>query len=88
MHPVNCSAQRDTQWADASMVTDYVERMVRAWFRSYPPMRNMYAMVYDKEGFYLELMRWTMGKTVRIYGGSLYDQGGQAAGLDADLSLA
>ncbi|HMI60258.1 MAG TPA: alkaline phosphatase family protein, partial [Puia sp.] len=54
------------QWADASMVTDYVERMVRAWFRSYPHAQYD-AMVYDKEGFI-----WNNaldhGKTVRIYG--------------------
>ena len=60
-----CSAEGH-QWADASMVTDYVERMVRAWFRSYPHAQYD-AMVYDKEGFI-----WNNaldhGKTVRIYG--------------------
>lgn len=60
-----CSAEGH-QWADAAMVTDYVERMVRAWFRSYPHAQYD-AMVYDKEGFI-----WNNaldhGKTVRIYG--------------------
>ncbi len=53
-------------WADAAMTTDYTERNVRAWFRSYPHV--LYdAMVYDKKG-----MIWNNaldhGKTVRIYG--------------------
>jgi YVTN family beta-propeller protein len=60
-----CSAEGH-QWADAGMVTDYVEKMVRAWFRSYPHAQYD-AMVYDKEGFI-----WNdaldHGKTVRIYG--------------------
>jgi len=60
------SSAEGHQWADASMVTDYVERMVRAWFRSYPHAQYD-AMVYDKEGFI-----WNNaldhGKTVRIYG--------------------
>src|SRR5260221_3326204 len=48
------------------MGTDYVERMVRGWFGSYP--HDQYdAMVYDNEGFI-----WNNaldhGKTVRIYG--------------------
>jgi YVTN family beta-propeller protein len=60
------SSAEGHQWTDASMVTDYVERMVRAWFRSYPHAQYD-AMVYDKEGFI-----WNNaldhGKTVRIYG--------------------
>jgi len=60
-----CSAEGH-QWTDAAMATDYVERMVRAWFRSYPHAQYD-AMVYDKEGFI-----WNNaldhGKTVRIYG--------------------
>ena len=60
------SSAEGHQWADAAMVTDYVERMVRAWFRSYPHAQYD-AMVYDKEGFI-----WNdaldHGKTVRIYG--------------------
>lgn len=60
-----CSAEGH-QWTDAAMVNDYVEKNVRAWFRSYPHVQQD-AMVYDKEGFI-----WNNaldhGKTVRIYG--------------------
>jgi len=53
-------------WASAGMVTDYTEKSVRAWFRSYPHVLND-AMVYNKKGFI-----WNNaldhGKTVRIYG--------------------
>ncbi|MES2798002.1 MAG: alkaline phosphatase family protein [Bacteroidota bacterium] len=53
-------------WASAAMVTDYTEKSVRAWFRSYPHV--LYdAMVYNKNG-----LIWNNaldhGKTVRIYG--------------------
>jgi DNA-binding beta-propeller fold protein YncE len=60
-----CSAEGH-QWADAAMVTDYVEKNVRAWFRSYPHVQED-ALVYDKNGFI-----WNNaadhGKKVRIYG--------------------
>ncbi|MGZ3874830.1 MAG: bifunctional YncE family protein/alkaline phosphatase family protein, partial [Mucilaginibacter sp.] len=60
-----CSAEGH-QWTDAAMVTDYVEKSVRAWFRSYPHVQND-ALVYDSNGFI-----WNNaadhGKTVRIYG--------------------
>lgn len=60
-----CSAEGH-QWTDAGMVTDYVEKNVRAWFRSYPHVQTD-ALVYDKEGFI-----WNNaldhGRTVRIYG--------------------
>ena len=60
------SSAEGHHWADAAMVTDYTEKSVRAWFRSYP--HTLYdAMVYDKKG-----MIWNNaldhGKTVRIYG--------------------
>ena len=53
-------------WASAGMVTDYTEKSVRAWFRSYPHV--LYdAMVYNKNG-----LIWNNamdhGKSVRIYG--------------------
>ncbi len=53
-------------WASAGMVTDYTEKSVRAWFRSYPHV--LYdALVYNKKG-----LIWNSaldhGKTVRIYG--------------------
>lgn len=60
-----CSAEGH-QWTDAGMVTDYVEKNVRAWFRSYPHVQTD-ALVYDSEGFI-----WNHaadhGKSVRIYG--------------------
>jgi YVTN family beta-propeller protein len=60
------SSAEGHQWTDASMVTDYIEKSVRAWFRSYPHAQYD-AMVYDKQGFI-----WNNaldhGKTVRIYG--------------------
>jgi YVTN family beta-propeller protein len=60
-----CSAEGH-QWTDAAMVTDYVEKNVRSWFRSYPHVQED-ALVYDANGFI-----WNdaadHGKTVRIYG--------------------
>ena len=60
-----CSAEGH-QWTDAAMVTDYIEKNVRAWFRSYPHVQND-ALVYGQKGFI-----WNNaadhGKTVRIYG--------------------
>ncbi len=60
-----CSAEGH-QWTDAAMVTDYVEKNVRAWFRSYPHVQED-ALVYDVKGFI-----WNNaadhGKKVRIYG--------------------
>lgn len=60
------SSAEGHQWTDQAMVNDYVEKNVRAWFRSYPHVQTD-AMVYDKQGFI-----WNNaldhGKTVRIYG--------------------
>ncbi|HVZ55762.1 MAG TPA: alkaline phosphatase family protein [Chitinophagaceae bacterium] len=60
------SSAEGHQWTDAGMVSDYVEKMVRAWFRSYPH-RQEDALVYNKAGFI-----WNHaldhGKSVRIYG--------------------
>jgi YVTN family beta-propeller protein len=60
------SSAEGHQWTDAAMTSDYVEKMVRAWFRSYPHVQND-ALVENKEGFI-----WNdaldHGKTVRIYG--------------------
>ena len=60
------SSAEGHHWADAAMVTDYTEKSVRAWFRSYPHV--LYdALVYDKKG-----LIWNNaldhGKTVRVYG--------------------
>ena len=53
-------------WTDAGIVTDYIEKNVRAWFRSYPHVLAD-ALVYSKNGFI-----WNNaldhGKTVKIYG--------------------
>jgi DNA-binding beta-propeller fold protein YncE len=60
------SSAEGHQWTDAAMVSDYIEKNVRAWFRSYPHVQAD-ALVYNKEGFI-----WNNaldhGKTVRIYG--------------------
>jgi YVTN family beta-propeller protein len=60
------SSAEGHQWTDAAMPTDYVEKNVRAWFRSYPHVQTD-AMVYNKKGFI-----WNNaadhGKSVRIYG--------------------
>ena len=60
------SSAEGHQWTDAAMVTDYVEKNVRAWFRSYPHVQQD-ALVYDIAGFI-----WNNaldhGKKVRIYG--------------------
>jgi hypothetical protein len=48
------------------MVSDYIQKMVRSWFRSYPH-RQEDALVYNKNGFI-----WNQaldhGKSVKIYG--------------------
>ncbi len=60
------SSAEGHQWTDAAMVTDYIEKNVRAWFRSYPHVQQD-ALVYSDAGFI-----WNHaldhGKTVRIYG--------------------
>ncbi len=60
------SSAEGHSWSDAAIVTDYVEKNVRAWFRSYPHVHDD-ALVYNKEGFI-----WNNaldhGKSVRIYG--------------------
>lgn len=60
------SSAEGHQWTDAAMTSDYIEKSVRAWFRSYPH-RQADALVYNKNGFI-----WNNaldhGKKVRIYG--------------------
>lgn len=60
------SSAEGHQWTDAAMVTDYLERNVGAWFRSYPHVQTD-ALVYGKKGFI-----WNNatehGKSVKIYG--------------------
>ncbi len=60
-----CSAEGH-QWTDASIVTDYVEKSVRAWPRSYPHVQYD-ALVYSPTGFIWD-NALTHGKKVRIYG--------------------
>ena len=60
-----CSAEGH-QWTDASIVTDYIEKNVRAWFRSYPHVQQD-ALVYAPTGFLWDNARKN-GINVRIYG--------------------
>ncbi len=60
-----CSAEGH-QWTDMAIVTDYVEKNVRAWFRSYPHVQQD-ALVYAPTGFIWDNAR-DHGKRVRIYG--------------------
>jgi YVTN family beta-propeller protein len=60
-----CSAEGHV-WTDASIVTDYIEKNVRAWYRSYTHV--LYdAMAYPKTGFIWD-NALDHGKSVRIYG--------------------
>jgi YVTN family beta-propeller protein len=60
-----CSAEGH-QWTDASIVTDYIEKNMRAWFRSYPHVQTD-ALVYAPTGFLWD-NALRKGKSVRIYG--------------------
>ncbi len=60
-----CSAEGH-QWTDMAIVTDYIEKNVRAWFRSYPHVQED-AMVYAPTGFIWD-NALRHGKSVRIYG--------------------
>lgn len=60
-----CSAEGH-QWTDASIVTDYIEKNMRAWFRSYAHVQTD-ALVYAPTGFIWD-NALLHGKSVRIYG--------------------
>ena len=60
-----CSAEGH-QWTDASIVTDYIEKNMRAWFRSYPHVQTD-ALVYAPTGFLWD-NAVNHGKSVQIYG--------------------
>jgi YVTN family beta-propeller protein len=60
------SSAEGHQWSNAAIVSDYVEKNVRAWFRSYPH-RQTDAMVYNTTG-YIWNNAVAHGKRVRIYG--------------------
>ncbi len=60
-----CSAEGH-MWTDASIVTDYIEKNMRAWFRSYTHV--LYdALVYAPTGFLWD-NALRHGKSVKIYG--------------------
>ena len=60
-----CSAEGH-QWTDASIVTDYIEKNMRAWFRSYAHVQND-ALVYAPTGFLWDNALKNK-RSVRIYG--------------------
>lgn len=60
------SSAEGHQWSNAAIVSDYVEKNVRAWFRSYPH-RQEDAMVYNKTG-YIWNHAMAYGKKVRVFG--------------------
>lgn len=60
-----CSAEGH-QWTDASIVTDYIEKNMRAWFRSYPHVQTD-ALVYAPSGFLWDNAR-KHGVSVEIFG--------------------
>jgi len=60
-----CSAEGH-QWTDASIVTDYIEKNMRAWFRSYAHVQTD-ALVYAPTGFIWD-NAIKHGKSARIYG--------------------
>lgn len=60
-----CSAEGH-QWTDASIVTDYIEKNLVAWFRSYPHVQTD-ALVYAPTGFLWD-NAINHGKSARIYG--------------------
>ncbi len=60
-----CSAEGH-QWTDASIVTDYIEKNMRAWFRSYAHVQTD-ALVYAPTGFIWD-NAMKNDKSVMIYG--------------------
>jgi YVTN family beta-propeller protein len=60
------SSAEGHSWTDAGIVTDYIEKNVRAWFRSYPHVLAD-ALAYNQHGFIWN-NAMNHGKTVRIYG--------------------
>ncbi len=65
-HASGKSSSEGHQWTDSGIVTDYIEKNVRGWFRSYDHVPYD-ALVYPRYGFI-----WNNallhGKRVRIYG--------------------
>jgi len=65
-HASGKSSAEGHQWSNAAIVSDYVEKNVRAWYRSYPH-RQEDALVYHSTG-YIWNHAMDHGKKVRIYG--------------------
>jgi YVTN family beta-propeller protein len=65
-HVSGKSSAEGHQWTDASIVTDYIEKNMRAWFRSYAHVQTD-ALVYAPTGFLWD-NGTSHGKSVRIYG--------------------
>jgi len=66
LHASGKSSPEGHQWTDASIVTDYIEKNMRAWFRSYPHVQTD-ALVYSPTGFLWD-NAISIGKKVKIYG--------------------
>jgi YVTN family beta-propeller protein len=66
-----CSAEGH-QWTDASIVTDYIEKNMRAWFSSYAHVQTD-ALVYAPTGFLWD-NAINHGKKVMIYGEASYPE--------------
>ncbi len=60
------SSAEGHQWTDMAIVTDYIEKNVRSWYRSYPHVQED-ALVYAPTGFIWD-NAMNHGKSVRIYG--------------------
>lgn len=65
-HVSGKSSAEGHQWTDAAIVTDYIEKNMRAWFRSYPHVQED-ALVYAPTGFLWDNALKNR-KTVKIYG--------------------
>ena len=65
-HVSGKSSAEGHQWTDASIVTDYIEKNMRAWFRSYPHVQTD-ALVYAPTGFLWDNAS-RHGVGVKIYG--------------------
>jgi YVTN family beta-propeller protein len=60
------SSAEGHQWTDAAIVTDYIAKNMRAWFRSYPHVQTD-ALVYAPTGFIWDNALRNK-KSVKIYG--------------------
>jgi YVTN family beta-propeller protein len=65
-HVSGKSSAEGHQWTDAAIVNDYIEKNMRAWFRSYPHVQTD-ALVYAPTGFIWD-NALRKGRSVKIYG--------------------